>query len=73
MPIDPSTLAPGQRVTLYCEKSRHPTVKAIQAAFVGETDGLWAFAMPRVTLLLFALDDGTLRDDEGRIVEVRDV
>jgi hypothetical protein len=69
---DPRTLKPGDRVLLRCEKTRHPTCNTIEAEFVGANGSLlWVFRVGAgFALGLFAADDGTLRDDENRIVEV---
>jgi len=71
MPIDPSTLAPGQRVKLFCpdfgERRQDYEWQFLRAI----SERVYVFLHGAHTLTLLNLD-GTLRDNTGRIVEVRD-
>lgn len=63
-------LIAGERVQLYCERARGAQ-KIVEAVYLGATGVLYLFGCGPWTLMLFAYDDGTLRDGQERVVEVR--
>jgi hypothetical protein len=68
MTINPATLAPGDRVTLV-----FATVDAVFDTTGADSLGaILFFRAGEDAIALFRNDDGTLRDDEGRVVEVRE-
>jgi hypothetical protein len=72
--LDPSKLKPDEKVILFCDKGR--AGKQIACRFFDNFNDSFAFVVGEpidgkpVLFLVAALDDGTLRDDEGRIVQV---
>jgi hypothetical protein len=67
-PVNPATLTPGDRVRLRCpcgcEQSR-------ELEFAVSQRKIFTFRIHgRFSIFLDLAKDGTLRDDEGRVVEV---
>jgi hypothetical protein len=69
-PVNPATLAPGDRVRLYSPEPGHALHIPMRARFLGKLGTKFGFGAYGIAAALVALDDGTLRDNEGRVVEV---
>jgi len=71
--LDPTTLTPGQRVRLKWQGEAKP--RRHHALFLSWQGNHLTFGDSRDPKILLRLElraDGTLRDSEGRIVEVRE-